>query len=115
MTIWIDAQLPPAIAKWIKVEFDFSAKAVRDLGLRDSTDEQIFFAGRKEEVVVMTKDADFPRLLEQKGSPPKVIWLTCGNTSNASLKVILRETLPKAIDFLNSGDDLVEINDKGHN
>ncbi len=112
MTIWIDAQLPPAIAKWIRKEFNFSAKAVRDFGLHESTDEQIFFAARKANAIVMTKDADFQRLLEQKGPPPKVIWLTCGNTSNASLKLILKTTLVKAIDFLNSGDELVEINDK---
>ena len=112
MIIWIDAQLSPAIAKWINLELGFSAKAVRELGLREATDEQVFLAARKEMAIVMTKDADFPRLLEEKGSPPKVIWLTCGSTSNAHLKIILRNTLSKAIDFLDSGDDLVEISDQ---
>lgn len=112
MIIWIDAQLSPAIAKWINLELGFSAKAVRDLGLREASDEQIFLVARKEMAIVMTKDADFSRLLEEKGSPPKVIWLTCGNTSNAHRKIILGNTLSKAIDFLDSGDDLVEISDQ---
>jgi len=38
MTIWIDAQLSPAIAKWIAESFLVQAIALRDLGLRDATD-----------------------------------------------------------------------------
>jgi len=112
MIIWIDAQLSPVIAKWINLEFGFSAKSVRDLGLLEATDEKIFLAARKEMAIVMTKDADFLRLLEERGSPPKIIWLTCGNTSNRHLKTMLRKTLSKAIDFLDSRDDLVEISDR---
>jgi predicted nuclease of predicted toxin-antitoxin system len=42
MTIWIDAQLSPAIAKWITKNFSIQAVALRDPGLRDATDRQIF-------------------------------------------------------------------------
>lgn len=109
MIIWIDAQLSPAIAEWINQKFKVDAIAVRDLGFRDANDNTIFEAARKESAVVMTKDADFPKLLEMRGAPPKIIWLTCGNTSNSFLKKILTRTLPKAIELLNSGEDLVEI------
>lgn len=44
------------------------------------------------------------------GTPPQVIWITCGNTSNARLKEILMTTLPKALELLQSGEELVEIN-----
>jgi predicted nuclease of predicted toxin-antitoxin system len=40
--IWIDAQLSPAIASWINANFKVEAVALRDLGLRDSEDEDIF-------------------------------------------------------------------------
>lgn len=109
MIIWIDAQLSPSIVRWISEEFQIEAVAVRDLGLRDATDEEIFAAARKESVIIMTKDADFPQLLEAKGPPPKIIWLTCGNTSNVYLKTILKKTLRKTIEFLDSGENLVEI------
>jgi predicted nuclease of predicted toxin-antitoxin system len=59
--------------------------------------------------VVLTKDSDFVRLLERYGPPPKIILLTCGNTSNANLKVILDSTLRDAIKLLNGGEELVEI------
>jgi predicted nuclease of predicted toxin-antitoxin system len=80
------------------------------LNLRDAEDEEIFLAAKKENAVVMTKDSDFVLLLDRFGTPPQIIWLTCGNTSNASLKEILTKQLSQAIEFLERGEDLVEIN-----
>ncbi|MBI4357408.1 MAG: DUF5615 family PIN-like protein [Gammaproteobacteria bacterium] len=34
MKLWIDAQLSPAIADWIKRQYGWEAIAVRDLGFR---------------------------------------------------------------------------------
>jgi predicted nuclease of predicted toxin-antitoxin system len=109
MTLWLDAHLSPRIARWISKTFHFEAKPVRDLNLREAEDDQIFFAAREANVIVITKDGDFVNLLERHGSPPKIIWLTCGNTSEAALQQILSSALPEAIRLLNSGDDLVEI------
>jgi hypothetical protein len=55
MIIWLDAQLSPAIASWISSEFCVSAIAMRDLGLRDAKDQEIFSAARQANAVVMTK------------------------------------------------------------
>lgn len=41
-TIWIDAHLSPAIANWINNTFDVTALALRDIGLRDAEDLEIF-------------------------------------------------------------------------
>ncbi len=109
MTIWVDAQLSPAIAFWIENNFDVQSVALRDLGLRDSEDIEIFEEAKKADAVVMTKDSDFVSLLERLDVPPKIIWLTCGNTSNANLKIILSKTLQDAIDFLESGEKIIEI------
>ena len=83
--------------------------ALRDLDLRDAEDEEIFIAAKNSNLVVMTKDNDFISLLDRLGSPPKIIWLTCGNTSNSNLKIILSKTLRDAIDLLNKGEEIVEI------
>jgi predicted nuclease of predicted toxin-antitoxin system len=109
MRIWIDAQMSPAIAAWISSNYAVSAVAIRDLGLRDADDKEIFHAARQEKAVVMTKDSDFVLLLDKPGPPPQVIWVTCGNTSNARLKDVLTNTLPKALELLNLGEKLVEI------
>lgn len=111
MTIWIDAQLSPVIAAWIQANFAVSAVALRDIGLRDAEDEAIFMAAKTARVVVMTKDSDFILLLNRLGSPPQILLITCGNTTNARLKEILSATLPDAITLLASGESLVEIRD----
>ena len=59
MTIWVDAQLPPRTARWISDQFSFESKALRDLGLRDAEDYEIFEAARKSGAVILTKDAVF--------------------------------------------------------
>ena len=110
MRIWVDAQMSPVIATWISSNYAVSAVAIRDLGLRDAKDKEIFEAAKQEKAVVMTKDSDFVLLLDKLGPPPQVIWVTCGNTSNARLKEILTNLLPKALDLLNFGEKLVEIN-----
>ena len=109
MTIWIDAQLSPSIAKWIEGHFSITAVAVRELGLRDAKDIEIFRAAGEADAVVLTKDADFPHLLAQHGPPPRVLWLTCGNTSNAGLQTILTKGLSEALTLLQTGEALVQI------
>ena len=111
MTIWIDAQLSPAIATWISNTFGIQALALRDLGLRDAEDPEIFEAAKSQAIILITKDSDFVDLVERLGAPPKIIWLTFGNTSNAQLKEILISALPTALEILNSVETLVEIRD----
>lgn len=109
MTIWVDAHLSPAIATWITSNFGITALALRDIGLRDAEDSEIFEAAKAQGVIFITKDSDFADLVDRLGSPPQIIWLTCGNTSNARLQEILSATLPKALELLRAGEALVEI------
>lgn len=41
MTLWLDAQISPAMALWMRMRFDLDAVAVRDVGLRDAEDPAI--------------------------------------------------------------------------
>lgn len=112
MVIWIDAQISPAIAAWINENYpEHQAQSVRQLGLRDALDQLIFQKAKDADVVVMTKDVDFVRMQEQYGPPPKLIWITCGNSSNIQLKNILSKTLQSTIELFTSGEKLVEIRD----
>jgi predicted nuclease of predicted toxin-antitoxin system len=89
-----------------------TALALRDIVLRDAEDPEIFEAAKAQGVIFMTKDSDFVDLVDlvdRLGSPPQIIWLTCGNTSNAQLREILSATLPQALELLRFGEALVEI------
>jgi hypothetical protein len=67
MIIWVDAQLSPALSPWLATTFSLSARALRDLGLRDANDREIFLAAREAGATIMTKDSDFVRLVENLG------------------------------------------------
>ena len=112
MKIWVDAQLSPAIARWFWETSGVEAVPVRDLGLRDAKDREIFLAAREAGAVVVSKDADFVQLLEELGPPPQVVWVASGNTSNARLRQILAVARPAATGLLEHGEPLVEIGDE---
>jgi len=113
MKIWIDAQLSPFLALYINNNFkDITAQSLLSLGLRDATDHEIFQKAREENVILMSKDQDFVKLLEFNGPPPKLIWITCGNTSNAAMCKILDKTLDQTISLLISGESIVQINNR---
>jgi predicted nuclease of predicted toxin-antitoxin system len=106
--ILIDAQLSPGLSVWIKNRFGIESFSVSYLGYRDADDIDIFFMAREMKAIVMTKDEDFVKLLLHHGSPPRIIWITCGNTSNARMRMILEQHLEKALEMLEM-NNLVEI------
>jgi predicted nuclease of predicted toxin-antitoxin system len=109
MNIWIDAQLPPTLASWLNATFEVNAMALRDFSLRDAKDVEIFEAARVENAVIMTKDSDFIDLVCRLGSPPQILWLTCGNVTNRNLRQLLTITFPDALERLRQGEMIVEI------
>jgi len=109
VTIWLDAHLPPSVAPWLEATFRMGCVPVRDLSLRDALDPPIFEAARAAGAVMMTKDADFAEMVTRLGPPPQVLWLRCGNTSNAALRELLVRELPAALARLATGDPLIEV------
>ncbi len=108
--IWLDAQLAPSLARWITKQFNIPCKALRELKLHTAEDKKIFEKAKNENVIIITKDSDFVDLMTRLKSPPKIILLTCGNTSNKKLKEIFKNKLPVALSLLDK-NPLVEISD----
>lgn len=109
MRLWIDAQLPPSLAMWLRDEHGADATHVQDLDLLTAGDPAIFAAAGRNGAIVVTKDADFPKLLQQHGPPPQVLWIRSGNVTNRELRRIVLEVWPKALALLEGGAPLVEI------
>jgi predicted nuclease of predicted toxin-antitoxin system len=108
MILILDAHISPSLAVWIKEKFSIDCFSATFLGLREANDETIFLEAKQQNAIVTTKDDDFVKLLEQLGSPPKIIWLTCGNSSKQRLKEIFEQHLLDALKLLKN-TDLVEI------
>jgi predicted nuclease of predicted toxin-antitoxin system len=106
---WVDAQLPPQLAAWLAAEFRVEANALRELGLRDAADLEIFQQARQAGVVLISKDSDFVDLISRFGPPPQLLWVTCGNVTNRRLQTVFGRAGRAAINLLAEGQAIVEI------
>jgi predicted nuclease of predicted toxin-antitoxin system len=108
MRFLVDAQLPPALARWIEAQ-GHEAKAVREVGLREATDSAIWNYAEQGGWVVVTKDDDFAERAMQQDDGPKVLWLRIGNCLNRVLLAWMEGIFPIALSELASGQRLVEV------
>jgi predicted nuclease of predicted toxin-antitoxin system len=108
MRFLVDAQLPPALARWLG-ERGCSATPVRQLGLRDSDDGSIWHFAVTEGWIVITKDEDFVARCIRDPAAPTVIWLRIGNCTNRVLFVWLDSRLPEILSRLAQGEKLIEL------
>ena len=62
---------------------------IKQLGLTDSTDKEIWKYAKNNDCAIVTFDADFFDLTTFLGHPPKIIWLRTGNRTTSHLAEIL--------------------------
>ena len=73
------------------------------------SDEDIFLSARTAGAVIVSKDSDFVDLVNRLGQPPQILWITCGNRSNAHMKELLVKSFSQAMSLLAEGGAIVEI------
>lgn len=56
----VDAQLPPALARWL-TEAGFDAEHVGDCGMQGAPDSAIWDRAMRNQAAIVTKDEDFAR------------------------------------------------------
>ena len=84
MKLLVDQQLPPALARWLADRGE-DAVHVRDVGLRDASDQDVRDYAIAEGRVILTKDEDFQSRRNRSDAGPKIVWLRLGNATNAIL------------------------------
>lgn len=105
MEIWLDNQLSSAFPKKMQEAFNITVKSSFLLQISTLKDKEIYKAARqKGDVILITKDADFPLLLTQYGSPLKIIKLNTGNMPTNLLWNKYKENLRVAIHLLEATD-----------
>lgn len=108
MRLLVDAQLPPALARWFG-ERGLAATPVREVGLRDSDDGSIWNFATAGDWTVVTKDDDFVARCVGNVAAPSVVWLRIGNCTNRVLFTWLDPLLPEILDRLKRGEKLIEV------
>lgn len=76
------------------------AKQVRELGIENYSDIEIWKFAKENNYTIVTFDADFYDLSNLKGFPPKIIWLRFGNTKTDYIAEIINSRSTIIRDFV---------------
>ncbi len=108
MKFLVDAQLPPALACWLR-EAGHEAEHVEDLGLREADDGAIWASALESGAIIVTKDEDFAARSAQAPTAPLIVWLRVGNTTNRVLRTWFEVRLTGIIELAGQGHRLIEV------
>jgi predicted nuclease of predicted toxin-antitoxin system len=110
MRFLIDAQLPPALARWL-VAAGHEAEHVADRGVQEAPDAAIWDFALREHTAIVTKDEDFAQRHAQTGMGlgPAVVWIRLPNTRRSALLAWFEAALPQILLALARGETLIEV------
>ena len=106
MRFLVDAQLPPALTRWLRGR-GHEAIHVADIGFVSASDDVIADRAAAQGEVLVSKDEDFVMLrLPDRFA---LLWLRCGNASNRALAVWLEPRWSTIEAQLANRERLVEV------
>lgn len=106
MKFLVDAQLPPALCRWLAAR-GHEAVHVSEIGLLAATDVEIAERAIAGAAILISKDEDFLtlRLPDRFG----LLWLRCGNATNRPLTVWLEARWERVEELLTAGERVIEL------
>lgn len=91
MKLLLDENISPKLAVSLSDIYPDSAH-VRQFGLTQKGDLDVWKFARANGFAIVSKDADFNQFSLLWGHPPKVIWSRVGNCSTAQIAELLRRS-----------------------
>ncbi len=108
MRFLIDAQLPPALARWL-ADQGFEAEHVSERNLQTASDRQIWDYAVASKAVIITKDEDFSQRRALVTDGPAIVWIRLPNSRRRDLLVWFDKALPGIVGALQDGETLIEV------
>jgi predicted nuclease of predicted toxin-antitoxin system len=108
MKFLVDAQLPPALARWL-IAKGHVAEHVSDNGMQASPDTAIWDYALREGAAIVTKDEDFAQRKNMTKMGPAVVWIRVPNTRRSELLVWFETILPDILAAMERGETLIEV------
>lgn len=108
MRFLVDAQLPPALARWLAAH-GHAAEHVGDIGMQTGSDAAIWDYALRENAAIITKDEDFAQRKVLAPGGPVVIWIRVPNTRRSDLLVWFHAAFPVVLSALERGEALIEL------
>jgi len=109
MRFLVDAQLPPALARFLAENMREDVVHVLDIGLLSASDAAIWAYALEHERVIITKDDDFQIRASMSKIRPQIIWVRVGNCSKQKLLSVFKQHWSTIKAELNNGTTLIEI------
>jgi predicted nuclease of predicted toxin-antitoxin system len=106
MRFLVDAQLPPALCRWLEAR-GHQAEHVKSVLSEGAADGDIVGFAETNGCVVVTKDADFATVFPSKRY--QLLWLQCGNIDNARLIRWLEPRWNVLEALLGAGETFLEV------
>lgn len=107
MKVLVDAQLPPALAEWLRSR-GVDADHVDSVGLLNATDQAIWDRALAGGYVLLSKDRDFAEWAVARRPAPQIVWLRTGNRDTRTLLNWLNDVWPRIVETLEDGARVVE-------
>nr|VFJ97725.1 MAG: Predicted nuclease, contains PIN domain, potential toxin-antitoxin system component [Candidatus Kentron sp. H]VFJ98550.1 MAG: Predicted nuclease, contains PIN domain, potential toxin-antitoxin system component [Candidatus Kentron sp. H]VFK03295.1 MAG: Predicted nuclease, contains PIN domain, potential toxin-antitoxin system component [Candidatus Kentron sp. H] len=104
MKLLFDENISFRLADWVAREFPES-NHIDLVRMRGSTDSSIWEYAKAEGYIIVSKDNDFRQRSFLFGFPPKVIWLSVGNSGTKIIANCLLKNSEKIRIFANSSVD----------
>ena len=109
MRFLVDAQLPPALARFLAENLHEDAAHVADIGLLSASDTAIWTYALEHGRVIITKDDDFQIRASVSKAHPQIIWVRVGNCSRRKLLSVFEQHWPTIVSELSQGTPLIEM------
>lgn len=108
MRFLVDAQLPPALARWLAAQ-GHEAAHVGDLGMQAASDAAIWDHAMASSSAIVTKDEDFAQRKVLADYGPAVVWIRLPNTRRRDLLAWFATVLPEILAAMARGETLIEV------
>jgi predicted nuclease of predicted toxin-antitoxin system len=99
-----DQNLSPSLVESLADIYPESVH-VQSVGLDRADDTAVWDFARLQNLVIVTKDADFQERSLIAGVPPKVVWIRRGNCSTSDIEAILRRHSDEVLQLV-QGDEV---------
>jgi predicted nuclease of predicted toxin-antitoxin system len=88
----------------------FDCQHVQDIDMGATADRAIWEHAKAHDMIIVTKDEDFPLMADRWGSiPSQVVWVPLGNCRKAALLHAFGSLLPDLRTLLDDGGSVIEI------
>jgi predicted nuclease of predicted toxin-antitoxin system len=104
----VDAQLPPALVRWI-CDRGHNATHAFDLGFQVTEDTRIWEYAQSQNAILIGKDEDLVDFWILSKKPVRLVWIRKGDCLNAALVSWLAPLWNDAVKRLEQGEQFIEL------